>query len=257
MEHVIFPYKNDNVIEKRDKIKDIPILRFFPVNSVKLPTIIYYHGWSSNKNFQRFKASIYALYGYHVIVPDSVNHGVRGAVDFEREDALDSFFWKTILKSVDESLELLKGIRKFNETDNNRIGLAGSSMGGFIGSGIFIKNSDFKTFISFNGSCSWVETNNIYKKESNKFKNSDKYLEKIKNFDPINNLTNLNNRPLLMIHGDVDTSVPLIAQKNFYAEAKKYYKNNKKIELYEVPGVDHHITINMIEKAIRWLKKYL
>jgi len=148
-------------------------------------------------------------------VPDSVNHGVRGAVDFEREDSLDSFFWQTILKSVKESSILLKGIRKFKETDN------------------------------------------IYKKESNKFENSDKYLEQIKKYDPLNNLNNLNNRPLLMIHGDVDTSVPLIGQKNFYTEAKKYYKDNKKIELYEVPGVDHHITINMVEKAIRWLKKYL
>ncbi|TYB31265.1 MAG: prolyl oligopeptidase family serine peptidase [Candidatus Mcinerneyibacterium aminivorans] len=258
MERKIFPYRSNLIKEKRDKIGEIPVLRFYPDNGKKeLPTIIYYHGWSSSKNFQRFKASTIAQYGFHLIVPDAINHGVRNPIDYEEDNAIENYFWDTVLSSVEESTFLLNSIKKYRETDPERIGVIGSSMGGFIGSGVLIKNSGIKTLISFNGACSWIEMDKILRKEAEVPEANKNLIEKLEKYDAMKNIEKINQRPILMLHGDIDTSVPIEGQEKFYEKAIGYYTNKDRLELYEVPDINHYITVNMLEKAIEWAKEYI
>lgn len=72
----IFQYESEFVTIERIEINNIPCLKFKPKGACGiLPTIIYYHGWHSSKEFQRFTATTYACYGYQVIVPDAINLG--------------------------------------------------------------------------------------------------------------------------------------------------------------------------------------
>ncbi len=56
----IFPYESEFVITERISIGDIPCLKFRPKGAEGLvPTIIYYHGWRSNKENQRLRAEYF------------------------------------------------------------------------------------------------------------------------------------------------------------------------------------------------------
>lgn len=43
----------------------------------------FYHGWTSTKELQSLRGHILAAYGYDVIIPEAINHGERGLIDYE------------------------------------------------------------------------------------------------------------------------------------------------------------------------------
>ena len=55
---------NENIGEEDINIKDIPCIRLIPKRrGGPLPTIIFYHGWSSTKENQRFRGFILSNLG--------------------------------------------------------------------------------------------------------------------------------------------------------------------------------------------------
>ena len=59
-------YLNSNfIVEKKIKMQEIPAVIFRP-KEVKgsIPTIVFYHGWSSSKELQRLRGFILASVGY-------------------------------------------------------------------------------------------------------------------------------------------------------------------------------------------------
>ncbi|HKL13526.1 MAG TPA: prolyl oligopeptidase family serine peptidase [Halanaerobiales bacterium] len=247
---------NQFVTEEKIEVGEIPCLRFFPNNfKDKLPTIIYYHGWSSNKEFQRFKANIMAAYGYQVIVPDSIHHGERKPVNHEEEGSLEKYLLKTIVTSIKEAPLLIDYTKGLESTDKDRIGIMGTSMGGFISSGIFVQEQIFKTLVVLNGASAWNKLEAFDQKEhSDQYWN---YRNELIKYNPTDHLELLNDRPVLLLHGDSDTSVPIEAQRYFYKKAVKYYDNKNRIELVEVPRMDHYISTGMLENAIAFNEDYL
>lgn len=71
-----------NVVEEKIYIGEIPAIIFRPAETRNLyPTVIFYHGWSSSKENQRFRAFILSALGYQVVIPDAINHGERNPID--------------------------------------------------------------------------------------------------------------------------------------------------------------------------------
>ena len=63
------------MIEEREVgLKGIPGLVITSGEKAK-GVVLFYHGWSSQKEFQAVRGRILASYGYDVIIPDAVNHG--------------------------------------------------------------------------------------------------------------------------------------------------------------------------------------
>ncbi len=244
------------ISEEKLMIEDIACLRFIPkTEQDKLPTLLYYHGWSSNKNYQRFKAGCLAAYGYQVIVPDSIYHGERDMIDHNKDGMLEKYLFETILTSIQEAPIIIEKINNLKETDGSRVGIMGTSMGGFISSGIFVQHDIFKSLVVFNGACAWHKLESFDQKEHNlKYHNYKKELIK---YDPAGHLNLLADRPILLLHGDQDSSIPIEAQRYFYKKAEAYYQNENKIMLQEYPGMDHYISTGMLEKAVLFNEKYL
>lgn len=248
--------KNEFITEEKVMVEEIPCLKFLPDNDQKeYPTILYYHGWSSNKEFQRFKANIIASYGYQVLVPDAINHGERNTVQFEQEGALERYLLETVHYSIKEVSILIDYIKDLKETDQTRIGVMGTSMGGLISSGVFAQHQIFKTLVVFNGACAWNKLGSF--DESEELENYKGYKDKLAEYDPIKNLDSLNERPILLLHGDMDTSIPIEAQQYFYDRALDYYNDEKKLKFIEVPKMDHYISTGMLENAVVFNKDYL
>ncbi|NLJ98598.1 MAG: alpha/beta fold hydrolase [Tissierellia bacterium] len=249
-----------NVVEEKIYIGEIPAIIFRPAETRNLyPTVIFYHGWSSSKENQRFRAFILSALGYQVVIPDAINHGERNPIDYQRIENMEKYFWNTIFNNIDESENIIEELVKKYNTDPNRIGVAGNSMGGFTAAGIFTHNPKLKALVVFNGSCGWENSNRLFKESLGiTMSRGLKEIEyRVRKLDPMNNLEILKNRPILMLHGDKDSMVSIESQRKFYRNIKPLYKDKNRIELIKYLNLNHFVTTNMMEECAIWFHMYL
>lgn len=252
--------KSKNIEEKKVYIGEIPAIVFRPIEiSNRYPTIIFYHGWSSNKESQRFRAFILSNLGYQVVIPDAINHGERNPIDHQNIENMGKYFWDTIFKNIEESEKIIKELIKEYDADPDRLGVTGHSMGGFTAAGVFTHNPKFKALVVFNGSCAWENSNKIFKEsfEVTMTKGLIELEGKVKKLDPIENLEKIKNRPILMLHGESDSMVSIESQRKFYRDIKPLYEDKAKIKLIKYLNLNHFLTTNMLEECSNWFDTYL
>lgn len=246
---------------KTIELAGIPCLYVKPnLTFNKVPTVIYYHGWSSNKENNLFLGKILAFHGNGVILPDAIHHGERGSLENYNVEALRKYFWKVIFNSVNEYRSLTKDALEKLGIDPNTIAVMGSSMGGFIASGVFASNKEIKCLINMNGASAWEKAENVFKEidKNGKGAADEQQMEQIQKIDPMANKESLYPRPMLLLHGDIDTSISIDIQRYFYNEMKELYKDKPdRIKFIETPRLNHYKTVGMMEESIAWLEKYL
>lgn len=248
----------DHTLERKIYIGNIPVIRFIPKEKKedKYKTIVFYHGWSSNKESQRLRAYILASLGYQVIVPDAINHGERGIVDYLDPSVGVDKFWPTVIENIKEFNKIKKYIVNFLNGDIEKIAVTGNSMGGITAAGILANDDDIKTGVVLNGSCNWTMTNEIFRdmlKIDNDtiFRNIE---DSIYDIDPINNLNNLKGKNILLQHGLSDSVVNIKPQISF---VNRLNKKDTNVELIRYENLNHFVTTNMMEEMINWFDKYL
>jgi len=240
---------------------DIPCIYVKPeFITEQRPTVIYYHGWESNKDNNLFLGKIIAFHGYNVILPDAIHHGERGKLEKYGVQELRRYFWEVILNTVKEYETLINAAEDRLGISRHRLAVMGSSMGGFISSGIFASNTEIKCHINMNGASAWQKAEMTFKTMDYEGKGmaDEKQLEEIANYDPLSRKDDLYPRPILLLHGDADTSVPIDIQRYFYDEIKEVYKDNpERLKFVVEPKLNHYKTVRMMEETIAWLDKYL
>lgn len=250
----------DNIIKSRILINDIPALVLTPKNTSKLlPAIILYHGWGSSIEKQEFRGYILSTFGYQVIIPCAIYHGERNPIDHRNPENAGKYFWDIIFKNVEESSLIIDYAIKSLSADPNRLGVCGNSMGGFTSAGVFTSNPDIKALAVFNGSCNWDCSNDLFKSnlDMENIKTPKDLQEKLDKYNPMLNLENIIDRPILMLHGDNDTLVGIEAQREFYKEVAPKYEGSERLKFIEYPKLNHFVTTNMMEEAVFWFNKYL
>lgn len=253
--------KSAYVVEKNQDIRGIPSIIFKPSNGDGLiPTIIHYHGWSSNKEKQRMRAYILASLGYQVVLPDAIYHGERSPLEnYDTENAI-SYFWDTVFQNLDESGSFIDELISKYKADPARIGVMGHSMGGITGAGIFVHEPRIKALAVLNGTGAWENFNEILKTSLESIKElgyMEEVEERIRKLDPINNLDKIEDRPMILLHGVEDVVVPIKTQEYFYERVRRTYNDKRKIKIMKYLYLNHLITTNMMEDAIGWFHKYL
>ena len=250
--------------ESKIYIDDIPVIRLRPmIEREKLATIIFYHGWSSSKESQRMRGYMLSNLGFQVLLPDSLNHGERNPIDHNNPINMKDYFWPTVLKSMEEVGKLMDyGIEKLN-VDEDKIGVSGHSMGGFISSGVFTHNKRIKAGVILNGSCNWNYCNELIATmigDTFHIPVEDELKiiqDKLIHLDPIMHMEEVKDRPLLLINGGADEVVPMEGQKIFYQEARKKYGDKRLIDFIVYNNLGHFVTTNMMEDASKWFKNFL
>lgn len=251
----IFKYENSFITTTEEEINGVPCLKFKPKGCEGvLPTVIFYHGWHSSKEFKRFEALTIASHGYQVIVPDALHHGDRDPIDHDDPQNLEKYLWKIILQSVKESKKFIEEIVNNHEADPKRIGIMGSSMGAITAGGVFVENPNLKCLVGLNGTFAWQES--IKRNYSPAVIEDNKGL--IEQYDLMNNGDKIKERAILILHGTEDTSVPIETQRLFFNKMRPLYNENpEKFEFIEASNVNHHTTVGMLEKTIMWFKEQL
>lgn len=248
-----------NISVQKIDIEGIPSILMRPKEKQgRYPTVIFYHGWTSNKDAQSFRGFILASLGYQVLLPDSVYHGDRRSIDYgAKENA--GLFWEVVLRNLEESDILIDRLVRSYDADEKRIALSGHSMGGFTSIGIFAKNKLPKTLVVINGSGNWQKSNDIFIKRLG-IERTERFIElekKVIELDPYENADNLKDRPILILHGEDDTVVEIGPQREFYENLKKRFERQDIIKMLTYKQLNHYVTTNMMEEMGSWLEKYL
>ncbi|SCY55761.1 dienelactone hydrolase family protein [Alkaliphilus peptidifermentans] len=245
MEWSIFKQENAFVMITEEKAGDIPYLRVNPKKYTGvLPTVIYYHGSHSNKDFIRFQAMSIACFGYQVIVPDALYHGERRSIEYSVK-----YIWEIMLKSIQESDVLIKMAIEKHDADPTRIGVIGDSMGAITAGGVFIKHNYLKCLSGFNGAFAWQECIKM-----NILPLSEIYKDEIELYDPMTNEEKVKGRAISIFHGVEDTSIPIEIQREFVDRMRSLYTSHQdKLQLIEFSNVNHRVTTSMLENLITWL----
>lgn len=219
--------------------------------------VILYHGWSSKKENRAFLATVLSQYGYRVILPDAIHHGERGSLDYSDPSVFMDYSWRCVKQNIEESTPLIEAACDLFKTQPSRFALIGESMGGFSAAGAFVRNPDLNSLVCVNGSCAYEKAFeiNLTKNAPNP---SAEALGLIRAVDPMSHKELLRERPILILHGDSDTTVPLASQQYFMEEiAPLYQKHPERLQMIVSNHCNHHFVIAMVEQAVLWLDRFL
>lgn len=239
--------------EERIEIGRIPALRIYG-SEPSQGVVIFYHGWTSTKELQALRGRIFAAYGYDVLIPDAINHGERGPIDYN-EPAAYAAFWQTIFRNVEEAAQLIDYAKAWRP--GLPLAVTGHSMGGFTALGVLTHYDEFSTAVAMNGSGWWDESERRFRAALNLDKPAGfaGLLASLKAYDPYDHMDKLAGRSLLAINGGADPVVDGAAQ-TLYME-KLSNQPEVQSEALSFPGLGHFVTTQMMGAAIDWLQKEL
>ena len=244
-----------NISSERIDIEGIPAIVLKPeIRLDRYPTLVFYHGWSSKKEYQVFRGSIIASLGYQVIIPDAIHHGGRGELDYAASEN-SGFFWRVVLNNLDEWSKIKAYAVEKLRADPERLAVAGHSMGGFTSAGIFAENTDIRTCVILNGSFNWLDSNEEFKRRLNVHmtKEFQELEQQVKDRNPAGNMDKLLDRPILILHGEADSMVEIQPQRDFYEKLRGLHKAEGDLKMVSYKNLDHFVTTNMLEEMGKWL----
>src|SRR5699024_1562859 len=118
--------KSKYIKEEKISINDIPAILLTPKEVDGLNhTIIFYNGWSSNKESQRIRGLILATVGYQVLIPDAIHHGERNPLKNYGVENTIEYFWDIILNNLEEGDILVEELISKYKAHPERIGVVG------------------------------------------------------------------------------------------------------------------------------------
>lgn len=235
---------------RKHRISTIPCLEISP-SCRPIGTVLLYHGWASNIENYMFFASTVSSWGYKVIVPELPHHGERGILNYFDKFVLQQYFWDVVFQGVKEAGEL---VCELSKTDDH-IGFIGHSCGGFIAAGAFSNDSRVQSAIVINGSCAWVKFEELYREKDGRPPMNSNERISLEEHDPISHLSFEGKKALLLLHGKEDTIIPIDSQRYFMN--LKSNTPSESLQIVEYSGVNHHLTIGMLQKSKEWLDKHL
>jgi uncharacterized protein len=211
-------------------------------------TLIIYHGWGGSAAGYHDAAVQIAKKGYRVIVPEIIYHDTREPLHHHFDQkTTQHYFWKTIFQTINEFDEFVTelGIPK------EYIVIAGSSMGGFIATGIFAREHKLSGLANINGSGSFLLSEKLFREADGRGEIPERLAKELIDYDPVKR-TNCPS-PVLLIHGDRDEFVSIEGQKDYYRHLTEIEEqSNVKFNIHH--GVNHVFTDEMVGDLAMWMK---
>ncbi|GEL76899.1 alpha/beta fold hydrolase [Tenuibacillus multivorans] len=247
------------------KIKEIPTLIVAEQDQLNhpLPTLIYFHGFTSAKEQDLAQAYLLAEKGYRVLLPDSMHHGNRQTISDPNRIQLD--FWNIVLQNLDDLQQLYLYLKEHDLLLEDRIGIAGTSMGGITVAAALTQFEWIKTAGLMMGSAKisdmavyllkGIEQQGIeipMTKEQ-----IDDQLQSLKAIDLSHQLEKLNHRPIFLWHGENDHVVPFEHSVSFVEALKNAHYPEDRYQYITEPNRDHKVSLEAKLALRDWLLEHL
>ncbi len=254
------------IVIKHDRIADIPVLHVAAHDAFEseLPLIMFIHGFTSAKEHNLHFAYLLAEKGFRVVLPEALHHGERNEKGLSNEERWP-FFWSIVLNEIEE-IGAIKNRLEEQGLIDSRIGLAGTSMGGITTFGALTQYDWINAAVTLMGSPYYRRfaedqiRNMENSGESLPLSQSElqETLDLLDRFDLGQSIGALQERPLLLWHGQQDNVVPYAHSKQFYRDAMEHYREpDKKLKFISDPHVAHKVSRTALLNTVDWFTTHL
>ncbi|EIT84571.1 hypothetical protein A374_14625 [Fictibacillus macauensis ZFHKF-1] len=252
------------VIEPKE-ISSIPVLQVVQQSQQEapLPLIIFIHGFTSAKEHNLHFAFSLAQKGYRVLLPDMLHHGER--MESLKENERVYSFWEIVLQGIADVQTLVDHLQSQHLIKEQRIGLAGTSMGAIITFGALAHYDYIKAAVTLMGTPAYEA---FTKGQLEKMKQQEgsfplspsviqHVLKSIAPYDVTQQLEQFKEIPLLIWHSKVDPVVPYSQSRSFYKEIEKQYRNKNQLRYMSDETSGHKVSREAYLEAVAWFNQYL
>lgn len=251
------------MIVKSELWGKIPLLHVHnEKTNINAPIVIFLHGFESAKEHNLHYAYQLVHQGCRVILPDAHLHGARDENLDQVEMSLR--FWETILTSIEEVGKLKELLIEKGYLSDQKIALAGTSMGAIISLGCLTVYPWIDAAVLMMGTAAYVE---LAKAQIAQFEQKGFEIplndEERKNmyktlatFDATDHMDKLADKPLFFWHGKKDPVVPFEPTALFVEALKKEY-GEKNITFMPNKTAGHAVNRSGMLAATKWLADHL
>lgn len=220
-----------------------------------LPTILFFHGFTSSKEVWSWAAVALALAGFRVILPDAQQHGARYNGDNEHRLG---HFWDILRSNIDEVPLLEAALRQRGLVAQQRIALAGGSMGGMTALGAMARYPHFVSGACLMGSGYFSSLCHTLfpPREAELAGALARQTALLADYDITDRLENIARRPLLIWHGEADELVPVAESLRLQNALSEAQLDDNLTCLIET-GVGHRITPGALEALVAFFQQHL
>ncbi|AKA39015.1 esterase [Yersinia ruckeri] len=223
-----------------------------------LPTIFFYHGYTSSKEVYSYFAYAFAAAGFRTIIPDADLHGARfdGNETYRR-----AHFWRILQSNIDELPALKQHYQHAGLIDGERIAVAGASMGGMTTLGALVRYPWIKVAANFMGSGYFTSLAQtlfppLQVTDAQQQHEFDLLIAPLAEYEVTNQLEKIANRPLLVWHGLADDVVPAVESVRLLQALKSRGLDGNLTYLTEA-GIGHKITPTALAAGARFFSQHL
>jgi len=236
------------------RLGDHEILHAFPAGKGEqpLPTVVFYHGFTSSKLVYSYFAVALAQAGFRVVMPDAPDHGARFAGD---EEARLGQFWQILHGNLVEFAALRDALHQAGLVADNRLAVAGASMGGMTALGIMTRHPEVKSVACLMGSGYFTSlAKTLFPPREQDDVNA--VLAPLAEWEVTHALPKLADRPLFLWHGEADDVVP--AGETFRLQQALIREGlDKNLTCRWEAGVRHRITPTALDATVAFFRQHL
>lgn len=223
-----------------------------------LPTVVFYHGFTSSKEVYSYFAVALAQAGFRVVMPDADLHGSRYNGDSEHRLG---HFWEILRRSIDELPPLEAALRDAGLVDGARFAVAGASMGGMTALGIMARYPQVKSVACMMGSGYFSSLSQtlfppFIAQSAHEQQRLAERLAPLAGYDVSHQLEKLADRPLLLWHGEADEVVPAVETVRL-EQALRAASLDARLTFLTEAGVGHRITPPALNAAVSFFTQHL
>ena len=220
--------------------------------SQPLPVVIFYHGFTSSKLVYSYFAVALAQAGFRVVMPDAPDHGARFTGD---EQARLGQFWPILHGNLTEFAALRDGLYQAGLVADERLAVAGASMGGMTALGIMARHPEVKCVASLMGSGYFTSlAPTLFPPQPSA--SFAEMVSPLADWEITTRLPRLADRPLLLWHGEEDDVVPA-AETFRLQQALRHEGLDKNLTCLWEAGVKHRITPTALDATVAFFRQHL
>ncbi|MDN0088579.1 esterase [Yersinia nurmii] len=243
-----------------EKVQGIEVIHAAPAGKrhQPLPTLFFYHGYTSSKEVYSYFAYVLAQAGFRVVMPDADMHGAR----FDgNETRRLGCFWQILRSNIDELDGIKQHYQKAGLIDGDRIGVGGASMGGMTTLGALVRYPWIKAAADFMGSGYFTTLAKtlfppLPGADSTKQDEWERQIAPLTEYEVTQQLEIIASKPLLVWHGEADEVVPAVESERLVAALKEQGLDHHLSYLTE-PGIGHKITPTALTAGAAFFLHYL